>query len=70
MKTIQTMISLKIEEKKCSAVSKRFRVGPKKVGSVGFPETRQFFCGGALVYRTNMNFARICLQNGIIDDLV
>ena len=40
MKSIQN--TLKIEEK-VSAVPKSFRVGPKKVGSVRFPETRQFF---------------------------
>ena len=44
MKTIQN--TLKIEEK-FSDVPTKFRVpvGPKKVVSVGFPETRQFFFG-------------------------
>ena len=37
--------TLKIEEK-FSDVSKKFRVGPKKVGSVGFPETGHFFFFG------------------------
>ena len=36
--------TLKIEEK-FSDVPKVFRVGPKKVGSVGFPETREIFGG-------------------------
>ena len=40
MKIVQN--TLKIEEK-FSDVRKKFRVGPKKVGSVGFPETRHFF---------------------------
>ena len=40
MKIIQN--TLKIEEK-FSDVPIFFRVGPKKVGSVGFPETRIFF---------------------------
>ena len=40
MKIVQN--TLKIEEK-FSDVPKKFRVGPKKVGSVGFPETRHFF---------------------------
>ena len=40
MKTVQN--TLKIEDK-FSGVSKKFRVGPKKVGSVGFSETRNFF---------------------------
>ena len=40
MKIIQN--TLKTEEK-FSDVPKKFRVGPKKVGSVGFPETRHFF---------------------------
>ena len=39
MKSIQN--TLKIEEK-FSDVPQKFRVGPKKVGSVGFPETIQF----------------------------
>ena len=43
MKIIQNM--LKIEEK-FSDISKKFKVGPKKEGSVGFPETRHFG-GGA-----------------------
>ena len=34
--------TLKIEEK-FSDFPKKFRVGPKKVGSVGLPETRHFF---------------------------
>ena len=42
MKIVQN--TLKIEEK-FSDVQKNFRVGPKKVGSVGFPETRLFFFG-------------------------
>ena len=40
MKIIQN--TLKIVEK-FSDVPKKCRVGPKKVGSVGFPETRHFF---------------------------
>ena len=40
MKIIQN--TLKIEEK-FSDVPKKFRVGPKNVGSIGFPETRHFF---------------------------
>ena len=40
MKIVQN--TLKIEEK-FSDVQKNFIVGPKKVGSVGFPETRLFF---------------------------
>ena len=40
MKIVQN--TLKTEEK-ISDVPKKFRVGPKKVGSVGFPETRHFF---------------------------
>ena len=40
MKIIQN--TLKIEEK-FSDIPKIFRVGPKKVGSVGFPETRHFY---------------------------
>ena len=40
MKIIQN--TLKIEEK-FSDDPKKFTVGPKKVGSVGFPETRHFF---------------------------
>ena len=40
MKIVQN--TLKTEEK-FSDVPKKFRVGPKKVGSVGFPETRHFF---------------------------
>ena len=34
--------TLKIEEK-FTDIPKCFRVGPKKVGSVGLPETKQFF---------------------------
>ena len=30
-------------EEKFSAVPKKFRLGPRKVGSVGFSETRPFF---------------------------
>ena len=37
--------TLKIQ-KKISNVSKKFWVGPKKVGSVGFPETRHFLFFG------------------------
>ena len=40
MKIVQN--TLKIEGK-FSDVPKKFRVGPKKVGSVGFPEMRHFF---------------------------
>ena len=40
MKVIQN--TLKLDEK-FSDVPIFFRVGPKKVGSVGFPETREFF---------------------------
>ena len=40
MKIVQN--TLKIEEK-FSDVPKKFRVGPNKVGSVGFPETDFFF---------------------------
>ena len=42
MKIVQN--NLKTEEK-FSDVPKKFRVGPKKVGSVGFPEARHFFFG-------------------------
>ena len=40
MKIIQNTLKI---EKKILNVSKKFRVGPQKVGSVGFPETRHFF---------------------------
>ena len=40
MKIIQNTLKI---QKKISNVSKKFWVGPKKVGSVGFPETRLFF---------------------------
>ena len=40
MKIIQN--TLKIEEK-FSDIPEKFRVGPKKVGLVGFPETRHYF---------------------------
>ena len=40
MKIIQNTLKI---QKKISNVSKKFGVGPKKVGSVGFPETRHFF---------------------------
>ena len=40
MKIIQNTLKI---EKKIKNVSKKIRVGPKKVGSVGFPETRHFF---------------------------
>ena len=56
MKIIQN--TLKIEEK-FSDVPKKFRVGPEKVGSVGFPEMRNFFRGpyyltlSALLYPGN-----------------
>ena len=40
MKIVQN--TLKIEEK-FSDVPKKFRVGPKKIGTVGFLETRHFF---------------------------
>ena len=42
MKIIQN--TLKIEEK-FSDVPKKFRVGPQKVGSVGFPEMGHSFFG-------------------------
>ena len=40
MKIIQSTLQIK---EKFSAVPKPFREGPKKVGSVGFPETTHFF---------------------------
>ena len=40
MKIIQNTLRL---QKKNLKFLKNFRVGPKKVGSVGFPETRYFF---------------------------
>ena len=40
MKIVQNTLKKK---KKISDIQKKFRVGPKKVGSVGFPETRHFF---------------------------
>ena len=40
MKIVQN--TPKIEEK-CSDVPKQFRVGPKKVGPLGFPENEIFF---------------------------
>ena len=40
MKIIQNTLKI---QKKISNVSKKFWVGPKKVESVGFPETRHFF---------------------------
>ena len=40
MKIIQNTLKI---EKKISNVSKKIWVGPQKVGSVGFPETRHFF---------------------------
>ena len=43
MKSIQN--TLKIQDK-ISNVSKKFGVGPKNVGSVGFPERRRFFFFG------------------------
>ena len=46
MKIIQNTLKT---EKKSKMSQKKFRVGPKKVGSVGFPEMRQFFFFG-LVY--------------------
>ena len=46
MKIIQNTLKI---QKKISNVSKKFWVGPKKVGSVGFPETRQFFFGLSIV---------------------
>ena len=46
MKIILT--TLKIEEKSPD-VQKKLRVDPKKVGSVGFPETRQFLFFGLRV---------------------
>ena len=48
MKFVQN--TLKIDEK-LSGVSKQFRVGPKNVGSVGFPETRHTFCFGPISFR-------------------
>ena len=42
MKIVQN--TLKIEEK-FSDVPKKFKVGPKKVGSVRFRKTRHFFFG-------------------------
>ena len=42
MRIIQN--TLKIEEK-FSDIPNKFRVGPEKVGSEGFPETRQSFGG-------------------------
>ena len=46
MKIIQNTLKL---QKKISNVSKKIWVGPKKVGSVGFPETRHFL-GGPYMY--------------------
>ena len=40
MKIIQNTLKI---EKKISDVSKKFRVGPKKEGMVGFPEIIHFF---------------------------
>ena len=40
MKIIQNTLKL---QRKISNVSKKILVGPKKVESVGFPETRHFF---------------------------
>ena len=40
MKIIQNTLKI---QKNIQNVSKKFRVGPKKVGSVGFPKTRHFF---------------------------
>ena len=40
MKIIQNTLEI---QKKFSNVSKKIWVGPKKVGSVGFPKTRHFF---------------------------
>ena len=42
MKIIENTLKI---QKKISNVSKKFWVGTKKVGSVGFPETRHFFFG-------------------------
>ena len=42
MKIIQNTLKI---QKKISNVSKYFWVGPKKVESVGFPETRDFLFG-------------------------
>ena len=42
MKIIQNTQNM---EEKFSDVPKKIRVGPKKVGSVGFPERRHFFFG-------------------------
>ena len=42
MKIIQNTLKI---QKKISYVSKKIWVGPKKVGSVGFSETRHFFGG-------------------------
>ena len=42
MKIIKNTLKI---QKKISNVSKNFWVGPKNVGSVGFPETRHFFFG-------------------------
>ena len=50
MKSVQN--TLEIEEK-FSDVSKFFRVGPQKVGSVGFPETRHFFFWPYLIFLCN-----------------
>ena len=43
MKIIQNTLKI---EKNISNVSKKIWVAPKKVGSVGFPETRHFFFFG------------------------
>ena len=43
MKIIQNTLKI---QKRISNVSKQFWVGPKRVGSVGFPETRHFWGGG------------------------
>ena len=51
MKIIQNTVRI---QKKISNVVKKIWVGPKKVGSVGFPETRHFFFGLSLIaLRTN-----------------
>ena len=59
MKIIQNTLKL---QKKISNVSKIFWVGPKKAGSVGFPETRYIFFLALL--SSNMHL-RPKLENGL-----
>ena len=61
MKIIQNTLKL---EKKCL---KKNRIGPKKVGSVGFPETRLFFlaeplCNTIILVQANFRISRAVLS--------